>query len=94
MGMVFIPTICGERVVGVSDNSGLTQEKENHIKYNPPTSPARRVKVLLRFSYLVSDISYSHTHVFVYSYLVSYSGGQDVEVGSAVSTTTLAQIAL
>ena len=38
---------------------------------NPPTSPDRRVRVLLHFSYPISHISYSHSHNHSLSYFVS-----------------------
>ena len=42
---------------------------------NPPTSLARRVRVLLHFSYLISHISYWHSHNLLLSYLVSHIWG-------------------
>ena len=48
-------------------------------KANLPTSLARRVRVLLHFSYLISHISYSHSHNLLLSYLVSYTWGGEFE---------------
>ena len=48
----------------------------------PPTSPDRRVRVPLHFSYLIPHISYPRSHNFLLSYLVSYIWGGSLRGGT------------
>ena len=74
--------ICGAPTGGQSKSHSLYFKKCTR-----PTSLARRVRVLLHFSYLISHISYSHSHNLLLSYLVSHIWGGSLRGGTVVPTT-------